>query len=118
MSRRNVVAAHTAFAETEPLLLRGPRAHQRLGWMRCGCTDSQLVRIPRSSWMRVLPMLRLYTCISCGRRVMLARSEPSVGYGAVYLPARPLRGEPGTIVGLLAKLPPTMLGRRKGAPRG
>jgi hypothetical protein len=56
--------------------------------------------------MRVLPLLRLYVCLECRRRVLRPRMQARSGYGAVYLPARPLRTRDQHLLHLLARLPP------------
>lgn len=83
--------------------LEGP-----LCWGRCRCARPQLVRLRRAWWMRWLPvpLLRLYGCRSCGQQVLRLRTRPRSGYGAVYLPAPPLRANPERLLGLLARLPP------------
>lgn len=99
MSNKRVFlhAQGSDFAETEILCesayLERCVQPDKLSLLDCGCDKARLVRIQRSVWMRLLPMLRLYRCQCCGVRVLRPRvsKEQAAGYGAVYLPARPIR---------------------------
>ena len=37
----------------------------------CNCTKGKLERVERALWMRALPLLRLYQCSACGRKMLL-----------------------------------------------
>lgn len=71
-----------------------PRETGAVSLFRCGCCAPRLVRIPRAMWMRLLPLLRLYWCLDCGRRVLRTKTRQRFAYGSLYLPARRLRPEP------------------------
>ncbi|MGV3572570.1 MAG: hypothetical protein ACO1PB_18385 [Ramlibacter sp.] len=59
-----------------------PRGGLRLLACACGC--DKLVRIRRSLWMRLLPMLRLYHCRRCSARFLHPRIDRKTSYGYVY----------------------------------
>jgi hypothetical protein len=100
-------SARSDFADTEVLPARkGPGASQGPCWFGCGCGAERLVRVPRAGWMRVLPLMRLYVCLECRRRVLRPRMRARSGYGSVYLPARPLHARNHHMLHLLARLPP------------
>lgn len=80
----------TEFVDTEqdlPLARRG-RADTGAPVLRlfgCGCGRNHLQRIRRSAWMRLLPLLRLYQCLLCGRCVLRPRMRQRPGYSAAFL---------------------------------
>jgi hypothetical protein len=95
------------FAPTESMpeaayLGRMVGKHAPLGFVRCGCTKSALLRVSRSPWMRLLPFLRQYLCTECGARVLRLRTRQRYPYGSVYLPATPLRCESEKLGAMLA----------------
>lgn len=51
-----------------------------LSFFRCECSKPSFKRVRRPAWMRVLPLLRLYRCLACGRNVLRTR----VGLRDVY----------------------------------
>jgi len=102
-------SARGDFADTETLPGRHAVPHEPgapLRWFSCGCGEDHLVRLHRARWMRLLPLLRLYLCAACRRHVLHLRIARRSGYGAVYLPAPPLRAQPQGMLKLLAQLPP------------
>jgi hypothetical protein len=95
------------FAPTESLaeaayLGRTAGEHTPLRFMQCGCSKRALLRVSRSPWMRLLPYLRQYVCMECGARVLRLRTRQRYPYGAVYLPASPLRCESEKLGAVLA----------------
>jgi hypothetical protein len=48
----------------------------------CGCGKDHLLRIPRSFWMRLLPLFRLYRCGRCFQRVLRTRIRQRHVYSA------------------------------------
>lgn len=98
-----------AFADTEILGKRRRHAEPALRWFACGCSQPHLMRVHRTGWMRLAPLLRLYTCLDCQSHVLHFRAPRENAYGAVYLPAPPLRAPAGRILHFLAKLPPDAL---------
>lgn len=86
---------HSGFAETrrmpEALYLGRSFRELPLKWLGCGCRKTHLVRIPRAPWMRLLPRFRQYCCLACGASVLRPRMRQRHPYGAVYLPAAPVR---------------------------
>ena len=104
-----------AFADTQVLFKRGREPGLRS--LACGCEQPHLMRVRREGWMRFVPLLRLYACLDCGARVLHFRAPPNNAYGAVYLPARPLRAPAGRVLHFLAKLPPDALKSSGTRPR-
>ncbi len=51
-----------------------------LAFFRCGCAKPGFRRQRRRPWMRLIPFLRLYRCLVCGRDVLRGR----VGLRDVY----------------------------------
>lgn len=51
-----------------------------LSFFRCECAKPSFKRVRRAGWMRLLPLLRLYRCLACGRDVLRTR----VGLRDVY----------------------------------
>ena len=83
---------HSDFADTERMPV-SRYLGRRLGGppfalFGCGCGRRPLVRMPRAAWMRLLPLLRLYLCASCGARVLRARLRQRVPYGAMFIGSR------------------------------
>lgn len=118
-------SAAADFADTDLLspgdyLGRRVRSRPRgpMRWLKCGCDAERLVRIHRSGWTRWLPLLRLYACLSCRRRVLCTRGKPTIVNRTVYIPARPLRMQAVGLLGLLARLPPSAPWQRPPPDRG
>lgn len=92
MGRIYLHSAGSDFANTQrlpPAEFLGRPIEQQTGALTlftCGCGKHGLVRIPRASWMRSIPFLRLYQCSLCGTRVLRPRIRQRHAYGAVYLP--------------------------------
>lgn len=51
-----------------------------LAFFACGCAKPRFRRQRRRAWMRLIPFLRLYHCLVCGRDVLRGR----VGLRDVY----------------------------------
>lgn len=51
-----------------------------LAFFSCGCAKPRFRRQRRRLWMRLIPFLRLYRCLVCGRDVLRGR----VGLRDVY----------------------------------
>lgn len=98
-----------AFADTEVQARRRRVREPGLRLLACACEQPHLMRVHRTGWMRLVPLLRLYTCLDCASRVLHFRAPRNNAYGAVYLPAKPLRAPAGRILHFLAKLPPDSL---------
>lgn len=81
-SRRSDFAPTERMTEAAYL---GRSARSPLAWIGCGCGRARLLRIPRSPWMRLLPLFRLYQCLACGVRVLRPRTRQRGVYSAVYL---------------------------------
>jgi hypothetical protein len=91
--RIHLHSLHSDFADTERLpasryLGRRLDGAAPLAVFGCGCGRRPLVRMPRARWMRLLPLLRLYLCLSCGARVLRPRLRQRVPYGAMFVGAR------------------------------
>lgn len=102
------------FADTQVLsrgeylgrALQDPRSFP-IRWLSCGCKEPRLVRMRRSFWTRLVPLMRLYACLSCRGRVLRRRSRPQLLHGTVCIVAPPLRSDGVRLLRLLAKLPPS-----------
>lgn len=82
------------FAPTERLSQAAYLGHcmrPAIAWFGCGCRQPKLLRIPRSPWMRLLPLFRLYQCLACASCVLRPRTRQRGIYSAVYLPPSPPR---------------------------
>ena len=45
----------------------------------CSCHAQYLERIPRSFWMRFIPLIRLYYCANCNSRVLASKRRVDAG---------------------------------------